>query len=389
MYEVFRGVRVVELATYLAVPAAGAIMGSWGADVIKIEHPETGDPYRAMRTVGMASGWEIANRNKRSIGVNIRTQGGRKLTQKLLESADVLLTNLRDGPLARAGLKPETMWQSNPGLVYARGTGYGRRGPDSESAGFDAASTWTRSSLAYRMTPAGAPELTLQPGSLGDLVTAISLAGGTAAALYQREKTGRGIEVDTSLYHVGLWMASQSIETAEMATGPRRPNNPLVGSYCTSDDRHVFLCLLQSDRDWPSLCECIGRSDLLADPRFDRHEARELNADACREELRRTFSRRTMAEWRDALTRFSGAWSPALSPNEVAQDPQALLNGYVIESQAAGGGRIVSPPVQFGNEMQGEIRSPSEHGQDTEEVLMGLGLSTDDIMDLRIEGAVL
>ncbi len=386
MYDVFKGVKVVEAATYLAVPAAGAIMASWGAEVIKIEHPETGDPYRAMRTVGMASGWDIANRGKKSLAIDIKTPGGLAIMRRLVESADVLLTNLRDSALQRSNLLPADVWAWNPRLIFAGGTAYGRRGPDSDKGGFDGASSWARGGLGYRSTPEGADDMTQQPGSIGDLVTAVSLAGGIAAALYQREKTGKGITVDTSLYHTGIWLASQSIETRSPMRGNITPLNPLLGTYWTSDDRGVVLCLIQSDKDFPSLCRHLDRLDMLDDPRFRTHADREANRDACRAELERTFAKRTFGEWREALKTFTGPWSPVLSPAEVADDDQARVNGYVIDSYA---GTAVCPPVQFGGEHLSAMQAPPEHGEDTEAVLADLGLSSDEIMDLRIEGAVL
>ena len=300
----FEGVRVVELAQWVFVPVAGALLADWGADVIRIERPE-GDPYRGLMTqgIGTDSGGvnlsiALANRGKRSIALDLRREEGRKVLEQLLETADVFLTNFRPGALQRLGLDAETLTERYPALVYARGHGYGVRGPDADMPGYDASAFFSRGGMAHVLTP---PELDRpigQRGAMGDRNGAMALAFGMAAALLERTRTGKGSVVDVSLLATAMWTLSSDVLSALQGQQPRAMSvtgaggyvNPLVGTYRTEDGRHIQLVFLEADRYWPDFCRLIGREELVDDPRFVDLQARREHAEECVAELTAEFA---------------------------------------------------------------------------------------------------
>jgi crotonobetainyl-CoA:carnitine CoA-transferase CaiB-like acyl-CoA transferase len=406
MYDVLEGVKVIEVAGWVMVPSAGLILGDWGADVIKVEHPVTGDSYRGLRNaavgdVGVKPLLEIANRGKRSIGLDVTTPQGRDLLCELVEQADVFTTSLTAGARARFQLDFDDMRKVNDKIVYACGTGYGSRGPDAGRPGFDGAATWARAGLGFRMTPPDADAPAGQPGSVGDLTGGLSLAAGIAAALFRRERTGEAQRVEASLYHVGMYLMCQSITAAphglshtigsgvwrERSSGPRDERgltlNPLVGPYRTSDGRWLTLAMLKPDPDWPDFCAHIGRSDLIDDPRFRNFDARREHYWECVDILREVFAARPLDRWRKDLSTFRGVWDAFLSPEEIAEDPQALENGYFSEVETYDGAafRAVMSPVQFeGRPIGGGLRAMPDAGQHTEEILLEMGKDWEQII---------
>ena len=296
--QAFDGVRVVELAQWVFVPVAGALLADWGADVVHIE-PTEGDPYRGLATQGIGSerggvnlSLALANRGKRSLALDIRSEEGLTILHKLLESADVFLTNMRPRALARAGLDAEEMRQRYPGLIFARGLGYGVRGPDADQAGYDATAFWARGGMAHILSPPERDYPIGQRGALGDRNGAMALAFGVAAALLKRSRTGAGSIVDVSLLSTAMWTLSSDLLAAlggdepKASTGRGPLLNPLVGVYRTKDGRHISLVFLQPDRYWPDFCRIIGRPELLEDARFSDMAARRDNAAACVERTR-------------------------------------------------------------------------------------------------------
>jgi crotonobetainyl-CoA:carnitine CoA-transferase CaiB-like acyl-CoA transferase len=253
----FTGVRVVELAQWVFVPVAGALLADWGADVVRIERPE-GDPYRGLMTQGIGSdsggvnlSIALANRGKRSIALDLRTDQGREILERLLASADVFLTNFRPGALGRLGLDADTLTERYPSLIYARGHGYGVRGPDADRPGYDASAFWARGGLAHVLTP---PELDRpigQRGAMGDRNGAMALGFGMAAALLERTRTGTGSVVDVSLLATAMWTLSSDVLSALQGAKPRAMSmsasgyvNPHLGVYYTKDGRHISLVFL-------------------------------------------------------------------------------------------------------------------------------------------------
>jgi crotonobetainyl-CoA:carnitine CoA-transferase CaiB-like acyl-CoA transferase len=398
----FDGVRVIELAQWVFVPVAGALLADWGADVVHIEPPE-GDPYRGLATQGIGTerggvnlSLALANRGKRSLALNIQSEDGRAVVHRLLESADVFLTNMRPKALRRLGLDADNLTTRYPSLIYAQGNGYGMRGPDADQAGYDATAFWSRGGLAHMLTPPERDYPIGQRGAMGDRNGAMALAFGISAALLKRFRTGAGSVVDVSLLATAMWTLSSDVLAALGGDEPRASSgrgplfNPVVGTYRTKDARHIQLVFLQPDRYWPDFCRLIDRPDLIDDPRFANIEARRQNAAACVAELDKEFALRTFAEWKELLGRLDAPWAPIQSVPELLDDPQVIANGYigdvVIDGEPAY--RLPAVPVRFDGQPPALRRAP-EHGEDTETVLADLGYGWDEIIALKEAGVIL
>jgi len=398
------GIRVVELAAWTFVPAAGAVLADWGADVIKVEHPVTGDPQRGLVSTGMVEGAghvnyfvEQPNRGKRSIGIDVRHPDGLAVLYRLVEQADVFLTNLLPGSCARLGVDVESIRARNPGIVYARGHGQGVRGEEAERGAYDLAAYWARSGIAAAYTAADGDYPPLQRPAFGDVMGGLTIAGGIAAALVRRERTGETAVVDVSLLNVGLWNLAFDVLGSRAAGRPTprfdraRMTNPVANVYRTADDRYIYLVFLQSDRHWPELCRAADRPDLLDDPRFATAEARFEHRRECIEELERVFAAHSLDEWKHRLAHIDGVWAPAQTALEAAHDPQAAANGYLPEVAVDDGTPfpVVASPVQFDEEpIAVRARAPG-HGEHTEAILLELGFDWDGIAALKESAAVL
>jgi crotonobetainyl-CoA:carnitine CoA-transferase CaiB-like acyl-CoA transferase len=400
------GVRVLEVAAWTFVPAAGAVLADWGADVIKVEHPESGDPARGL-TVGNvgakdSSGvsfiLEQPNRGKRSIGLDFSTERGRELLLQLAASSDVFLTSFLPGTLARLRLTVEDLREANPRIIIARGTGQGVRGDDADKGGFDSASYWTRGGIAYSLKETGAPFPPIQRPAFGDIVGGQTIAGGIAAALFKRAMTGEPSIVDVSLLGMATWQLAPDIVAAGLLGEEGVPYfsvndmpNPVVNVYGTSDGRFVQLVMLQADRFWPEVCELIERPEFVDDPRFSTSPARFEHRVECIAELRKAFALRPLDEWRTRMAALKGVWSVVQSPGEVLRDPQVVANGYVRPVTTADGGHtysLVANPVQF-NETPPDLSRAPDHGQHTDEILAELGLDWEAVIDLKVASVVL
>jgi crotonobetainyl-CoA:carnitine CoA-transferase CaiB-like acyl-CoA transferase len=398
--EAFDGVKVVELAQWVFVPVAGALLADWGAEVVRVDRPE-GDPYRGLQTQGIGADSNgvnlsvaLANRGKRSIALDVRTEAGSRVLHHLVNGADVLLTSLRPGALARLGLGADEVRARYPSLVFARGHGYGVRGPDAGLPGYDASAFWARGGVGHVLSPTDRPFPISQRGAIGDRNGGMALAFGIAAALLKRGHTGEGSVVDVSLLATAMWTLSSDLLSALQGGTPRAVDarsatpNPLVATYRTKDGRHIQLVFLESDRYWRPLCEVIGRAEIADDPRFVDHASRATNRDACMTLLDEEFSARTYDEWKDLLRRIDAPWAPVQAVEELLDDPQVLANGYIGEVEGDGGGyRLPRVPVQFDEQPPTLQRAP-EHGEHTEEVLLELGYSWDDITAFRDDAVI-
>ncbi|CUU55093.1 Crotonobetainyl-CoA:carnitine CoA-transferase CaiB [Parafrankia irregularis] len=398
----FDGLRVVELAQWVFVPVAGALLADWGADVIRVERPE-GDPYRALATQGIGTDGgggvnlsvALANRGKRSVALNLRTEAGRAALDQLLESADVFLTSFRPGALERLGLGADELTRRFPRLVYARGHGFGARGPGADRPGYDSSAFWAQGGMAHVLTPPDRDAPIGQRGAMGDRNGAMALAFGIATALLGRERTGEGSVVDVSLLATAMWTLSSDVLAALAGGRPRAMSgrqgyvNPLVGAYRTSDGRHIQLVFLEADRYWADFCRLVGRDDLATDPRFADLRARAENREACVAELEAEFAKRSFDEWKELLGRIDAPWAPVQAVEELLTDPQVLANDYLGEVVVEGGPRYSLPnvPVQLDGAPPALRRAP-EHGEHTETVLLGLGYTWEQIVELKDAGVI-
>jgi crotonobetainyl-CoA:carnitine CoA-transferase CaiB-like acyl-CoA transferase len=390
------GLRVIEVAAWTFVPAAGAVLADWGADVIKIENPVGGDPQRNLAAGGIIPASsvnfiiEVPNRGKRSVGIDLTSDEGRELLYELVRGADVFLTNFLPSTRQRLKIDVEDIRAVNPKIIYARGSGHGPNGPDAGDGGYDATSYWARTGVAAVISQ-GDEFPRSQPMAFGDVAGAQTIAGGIAAALFARERTGEGSVVDVSLLGYGLWNVGPSIVACELLGIPNMPSrpreqapNPIVGSFKTSDGRFVQLVMLQSDRYWGRLCEVLDRPDLAADPRFTDAGSRAAHAPACIAELDAEFAKRTLADVKTLLNLQEGPWAVHQLPIEVFDDPQIAANGY-LQPVIAGDGstfHLVANPVQFDEVAPTLTRAP-EHGEHTEEVLLEAGHTWDDLIDWK------
>ena len=405
MKGIMNGIRVVEVAAWTYVPIAGAVLAEWGADVIKIEHPESGDPQRGLVSSGLVPSGpggvnhmiELPNRGKRSMGLDLKSEEGHEILLKLAEGADVFLTNFR--PQARQKLKIDVddLRAVNPNLIYVRGSGLGQRGPEAERGGYDNSTWWGRGGPADIITPPGQYP-TSQPGpGFGDVIGGQIIAGGIAAALFHRERTGETLVVDNSLLANGAWAIGATVLAAglfgfsRMPQGDRRRMpNPLVNNYKTKDDRFMSFVMLESDRYWADLVTKIGHPELADDPRFVDSTARAQNCIECTTVLDEIFATKTLEEWKPIMLKVEGVWAPVQTADELLTDPQVLANGYLRDVESAGGTtfKMVASPLQFDEEPPDLTRAP-DHGEHTDQLLEELGFDTEAILDLKIKGAVL
>lgn len=396
------GVKVVELAMWVAGPSTSAVLGDWGADVIKLEDPKTGDPIRGFvtRTMGDPNArirppFELDNRNKRSVAVDLRRAEGHAFAMRLIEHADVFVTSLRLDALARMKLDYATLSAHNPRLVYASINGYGHRGPDRDRPAFDYAAAWARSGLMATIAEPGQSPPAQRPAMI-DHAVGLGLAGAISAALLGRARTGRGSEVKISLYSMGLWMNASDL-TVGLMTG-RSPQsesredrvNPLWSSYRCSDGRWIYFVMIQSDRHWPDFCAALGQPDWLSDSRFKDSESRAKNCAAMTAEIDRAVAAKTAGEWAPIFDRHNLVWAPVRTDSEVLEDPQADAIGAfaAVDHPQIPGCRVVNSPVEFGDGPQPAHRAAPELGQHTEEVALEAGLTWDEIARLKESGAI-
>jgi crotonobetainyl-CoA:carnitine CoA-transferase CaiB-like acyl-CoA transferase len=397
------GVKVVEVAMWAFVPAAGGMLSDLGASVIKIE-PPTGDPLRGLKIQaasaanGFDMSWEAYNRGKRSITLDLRQPAGLEVLYKLVADADVFLTSLLPPARRKMQIDIEDIRARNPNIIYAVGSATGRRGPEGDKGGYDAISFWARGGVAASVTSEGAAYPAQPPGpAYGDVTSGAMLAAGVAAAVAQRAMTGHASVVDASLLATAAWSMQRSIMQASAQgvrglTKPRRKElqNPLVNVYRTADDRFLSLCMLQSQKYWARFCELAGRPGLASDPRYESAEGRARNCAACIDELDALFASRPLAEWREILLRQDGQWEVVQDVGEIKDDPQVKANG-VVQTVAYPDGRslqMVSVPVQF-DDAALPARPAPELGANSDEVLASLGYDEQAIIDLKVAGVVL
>ncbi len=405
------GIGVIETASGMAGPMAGRLLGDWGAEVIHIEHPTRGDMGRdtgslptidqANRASGRSIPWDIDysvenhNCNKRGMTLDLSKKNGQKILHRMLGKADVFLANSRPRELKKFNVEYETLHRLNPRLIWANVTGYGMKGPDRDLPGYDFEAFWARSGiLRVLLTPEMIPPTT--PIALGDRVAALAFACGIMTALFVRERTGVGQEVDVSLFNAGVFVNANDIGGA-LVTGQDRQNinredlaNVLLGSYKTKDGRWLRIAVHQPDRYWSRLCKSLGREDLEHDPRFETFDDRIENHTALFKVLEQTFLSRTLDEWRVQLTEAGLPWGPIASLPEVIADPQARANDFFVGYNHPTHGRmeIVANPIHLSKTPAG-VRMPApEFGQHTEEILLEHDYTWENIARFKEQGVI-
>ncbi len=393
------GIKVVEVGMWVAGPAAAGILGDWGAEVIKIE-PPLGDPMRGILSLlvnaeGVNPPFELDNRNKRSVGLDLSVPEAREIAAALVDEADVFVTNVRPEALARAGLDYETVSARNDRLVYAHITGYGLAGDERDRAAFDVGAFWSRAGVAAALAPEGAP-LPYQRGGMGDHMAAVAAAAAVSAALFARERTGVGQLVSVSLLRIGMYMLGWDINMAVrlgMPTVPMTidaPPNPMISAYTAGDGLRFWLLGLQGDRLWPDLLRAIERTEWAADERYATLASRFENRAGLVRDLGAVFSTRTLEEWAEVFDREDVWWAPVRHAHEVVTDPQAHAAGGFVTVPLDGEAQIdmVATPIDFLGTPWAPRGAAPEFAQHTEEVLLELGHGWDRIIELKELGAI-
>jgi crotonobetainyl-CoA:carnitine CoA-transferase CaiB-like acyl-CoA transferase len=390
---VFSGLKVVEIASFIAAPAAATMLSDFGADVIKVEAPGMGDPQRLLSSVPPSPpapgnySWHLANRNKRGMAIDLKSEGGTEILKRLVEWADVLITNFPHGTREGLHLGYEEVSSWNPRIIYADITGFGDAGPDARLPGFDLTAFWSRSGLLASTRDAGAPP-TSPPWGSGDYTTAVAIYAAITTALYHRERTGRGANVGTSLLATGVWATGTLVSAALAGAKPYElndrtaPVNALSNPYQSGDGRWIMLAARRSA--WPVLANAIGRPDLLSDPRFSDAEAVGQHAAELAELLDAEFRAQPLAHWKEVLDAARIPYGVIHTPEEAAADPQLRAAGIVVPIEGA---RDLEYTVNNPITLRGLARVPSrrapEHGEHNDDILAQLGFSVGDIIRLR------
>ncbi|HKC14337.1 MAG TPA: CoA transferase [Vicinamibacteria bacterium] len=400
--HLFSGLKVVDLASFIAGPAATTVLSDFGADVVKLEPPGTGDPYRYLYLTPPNPSlkdnytWQVTNRNKRSVVVDLKHSQATKVLARLVKWADVLVTNFP--PRVRKGLKLnyEDLSPLNPRLIYADITGYGEVGPEADKPGFDITAYWARSGLMQFTREASSPPAVPVPG-IGDHATAMSLYAAIVTGLYRRERTGQGCSVSTSLIANGAWATAAWLQAGLFGAkfngeiSRTHPANALAGaSYRTSDNRWLLLVFVEEERNWPAFAKAIQRDDLLGDPRFVDSKSRRANASALVAELDRLFGGQPLSYWKPLLDVARLPYGVVQIPEEIVKDRQLLANKIIvpIDDGRAEPRYTVDSPLTIGDSPKVPPRVAPGLGEHTDQVLDELGFDPSEIAGLRASGAI-
>jgi crotonobetainyl-CoA:carnitine CoA-transferase CaiB-like acyl-CoA transferase len=396
--NIFSGLKVVELASFIAGPSAAVILSDFGADVIKVE-PPSGDTWRIGHKIppqpqaSDAYPWHLANRNKRGITLDLKCPSAGLVLERLVEWADVFIVNTPHRARKRLNLEYDDIANWNPRLIYADLTGFGEKGPDADLPGFDITAYWARSGLLSMTRDAGAPPTWPVAGS-GDNATAVGLYSAIVTALYRRERTGKGSYVSTSLLAQGVWSASVSIQAALCGANfyglhdRMHPANAALNVYRASDD--TWFVLIVTPDKLAAVANAIGRPDLLTDPRFADPVKLMQNMPQLAEILDKIFAAQPMAHWYEVFNGVHVTFGAVRGPQEVIKDPQLRLNEIVVPLAGAGGrlDTTISSPIQVHGISKVPARRAPALGEHNEEVLKQLGFGANEIAALRASGAV-
>jgi len=394
------GVKVVEMGVWVAGPAAAGILADWGAEVVKIEPPGLGDPARGFSKMLGADlpfnpPFEMDNRGKRSVVLDLGQAEGRALALELIDGADVFVTNIRMAALARLGLDHASLLARNPRLVYAAITGYGMAGPDADKAAYDIAGFWARSGIASALTAPG-QDPPFQRGGMGDHSAGMTLVGAVSAALYAREKSGKGQLVSTSLLRQGIYTLSFDLAVTMrfgvvVQTADRKAMfNPAINSYQDREGRWFWLVGLDGDRHWPPLVRAVGHPEWMEDARFASAQRRAANATELIALLDEIFATKSRAEWGAIFDAQEDLWwAPVQSIDEVLADPQFHACGGTVEVPDGDATTLLpASPADFADTAWAPRAMAPDHGQHSDEVLGELGRSPEEIAALRERGVL-
>jgi formyl-CoA transferase len=395
--NIFSGLKVVDFSTYVAAPGAAVVLGDFGADVIKVEPPH-GDPWRHGNKQPVEPWaeepyqWHLANRNKRSVTLDLKSPSAQPVLQELVKWADVLIVNTPHPARKKLGLEYDDVKAWNPRLIYADLTGFGDKGPDANLPGFDMTSYWARGGLLSMTRDAGAPP-TLPVGGSGDNATALGLFSAIVMALYRRERTGQGAYVTTSLLAEGVWSASVAIQAALAGAkfppmhDRARPTSAAMNIYRSADS--VWFILIVTAEQLPALVKAIGRPDLLTDPRFADPAKLHANMPALTAIFDEVFASMPMAHWNEVLSGLHVTFGQIHGPQDVIKDPQLAVNGIVVPLEGAGKiTSTISNPIQVHGVTKVPARRGPDLGEHTDEILKELGFDAKGIEGLRASGAV-
>jgi len=396
--NIFSGLKVVDLASFIAGPGAATILSDFGADVIKVE-PPTGDPWRKGHKIPPqpqsrdAYPWHLANRNKRGLSLDLKSREAPKVLERLVKWADVLIVNTPHPARKKLKLEYDDVASWNPRLIYADLTGFGEKGPDADLPGFDITAYWARSGLLSMTRDAGEPPTWPVAGS-GDNATAVSLYSVIVTALYRRERTGKGSYVTTSLLAGGVWSASVSIQAALCEAkffnlhDRKNPANAALNVYRASDD--AWFVLVVTPDKIAAVMKAIGRPDLLADPRFSDPASLMQNRPQLTAILDELFGSQPMSHWYEVFSDAHVTFGAVRGPQEVVADPQLRLNDIVVPLEGAGGKltSTISSPIQVHGVTKVPAKRAPALGEHNEQVLRQLGFSATEIEGLHASGAV-
>ncbi|HEX4183060.1 MAG TPA: CaiB/BaiF CoA-transferase family protein [Caulobacteraceae bacterium] len=393
-----KGFKVIELASNIAAPGAAGMLADWGADVIKVEHP-SGDPQRfgfeTLTPDGESPIFQLDNRGKRSVVLDISKPEGREALIRLIKDADVFLTNRRPRMLKKAKIDWDTLREVNPRLIYASVTGYGLEGPEADLPGYDVAAYWSRAAVASIMIPKGEEPFVLRTG-IGDHTCSLATVSAIMTAAYEREKTGVGRLVETSLIRSGVYAVGSDLSVYMRlrrlsSTRPRKTSLiPLTNFYQSADGR--WVCMMPKDNriDWPKVASAAGRPDLIDDPRFKSERARRANTPELVTLLDEAFAALPYEEMARRFTEADLVWAPVQTPAQLVEDRQAEAAGCFVETPDGKGGYFQAPatPVRFPGMDDGPKGPTPAIGQHTDEVLSEAGFSADEIATIRGAGVL-